>query len=99
MSTKQPNPTPTTDPPSTLRAMIYRGKQASENCPESVAQLLKSAYPNIQITFAGPDEAVEINEETLARVDVFAQPGGPGKSSSHIISHHPSLSSQRTLTY
>lgn len=64
--------------------MIYRGKQATENCPESVGQLLRSAYPNIEITYAGPDELVQINEETLAGVDVYAQPGGPGMSVAYV---------------
>lgn len=66
--------------PNQLHAMIYRGKQASEGCPESVGELLNSTYPNIQLTYAGPDEAVQINAETLGRVDIFAQPGGPGMS-------------------
>ena len=70
-------------PPRGLHAMIYRGKQATENCPESVGRLLKSTYPNIQLTYAGPGEPVQVNEETLARVNVFAQPGGPGMSASH----------------
>lgn len=60
--------------------MIYRGKQATENCPESVGDLLTFAYPKMQLTYAGPDELIQINEETLARVDVYAQPGGPGMS-------------------
>ena len=63
--------------------MIYRGKQATENCPESVGRLLKSTCPNIQLTYAGPGESVQVTEETLARVNVFAQPGGPGMSASH----------------
>jgi hypothetical protein len=69
-------------PPRGLHAMIYRGKQATENCPESVGRLLKSTYPNIQLKYAGPDEPMQINEKTLALVDVFAQPGGPGVSAS-----------------
>ena len=62
-----------------IRAMIYRGKSATEQCPESVALLLRSTFPNrVKITYAGPDEAVKINAHTLKHVDLFAQPGGPG---------------------
>ena len=64
-----------------VRAMIYRGKNASENCPESVGHLFKSAFPKVKVTYAGPDEKVKINAETLSQFDVFAQPGGPGMSS------------------
>ena len=61
-----------------IRVMIYRGANSSENCPESVAALFKSTFPNVTITYAGPDEQVKITAETLSQVDVFAQPGGPG---------------------
>jgi hypothetical protein len=76
--------------------MIYRGKQATENCPESVGRLLKSTYPSIQLMYAGPDEPVQVNEETLARVDVFAQPGGPGMSPSR--SRYQQATFEYTLT-
>lgn len=66
------------------RAMIYRGKAACEGCPESVETLLKQAYPTIDVIFAGPDEATHINSETLAQVEIFVQPGGPGMSTSII---------------
>jgi hypothetical protein len=61
-----------------IRAMIYRGKNASPNCPESVARLFKRTFPNVIITYAGPDEKVPINAGTLSGADVFAVPGGPG---------------------
>lgn len=64
-----------------IRAMIYRGKNASENCPESVGHLFKSTFPKVKITYAGPDEKVKINADTLSQTDVFAQPGGPGMCS------------------
>jgi len=62
------------------RAMIYRGKAACEGCPKSVETLLKQVYPTIDVIFAGPDEATHINSETLAQVEIFVQPGGPGMS-------------------
>ena len=59
-------------------AMIYRGKTACDGCPESIGELLKGVYPDIKVTYAGPDESTEINADTLRNVDVFAQGGGPG---------------------
>jgi hypothetical protein len=61
-----------------LNAMIYRGTSGCEGCSESVQVLLESAYPDINVTFAGPDEDVQINAEILRQVDIFVQPGGPG---------------------
>jgi hypothetical protein len=62
-----------------MRALVYRGPTACEGCPESLRDLLKASYPNINVTFAGPHEAVQINAETLSHVDILAQPGGPGE--------------------
>jgi hypothetical protein len=70
---------PNNDTSTPIRAMIYRGKNASENCPESVGHLFKSTFPKVKVTYAGPAEKVKINADTLSQVDVFAQPGGPGK--------------------
>ena len=72
---------PNNDTCQPIRAMIYRGKNASEQCPESVGRLFKSTFPKVKLTYAGPDEKVKINAETLSQVDVFAQPGGPGMCS------------------
>jgi glutamine amidotransferase-like uncharacterized protein len=65
----------TTTPP--LRIMIYRGANSTDQCPESVARLFKRTFPKVAITYAGPSEKVQINADSLSRVDVFAQPGGP----------------------
>jgi hypothetical protein len=61
-----------------IRAMIYRGKNSCDQCPESIAELFKCTFPKVNITYAGPDEDVQINADTLSQVDVYAQPGGPG---------------------
>ncbi|KAK5999368.1 hypothetical protein QM012_005493 [Aureobasidium pullulans] len=69
------------DPPKTqdesLNAMIYRGANGCEGCSESIQALLQAAYPEINVTFAGPDEEVKINAETLRDMDMYLQPGGP----------------------
>jgi hypothetical protein len=61
-----------------IRVMIYRGKNSCDQCPESIAELFKCTFPKVNITYAGPDEDVQINADTLSQVDVYAQPGGPG---------------------
>ena len=71
-----------------IHAMIYRGKMASENCPESVGHLFRSTFPKVKVTYAGPDEKVKINADTLNQVDVFAYPGGPGMCSQDTNSQH-----------
>jgi hypothetical protein len=63
---------------SQLRAMIYCGKSSCDGCPESVQNLLETAYPNIKVVFAGPREKTHINAKTLSQVDIYVQPGGPG---------------------
>jgi hypothetical protein len=63
---------------SQMKAMIYRGKSSCDRCPESIQNLLETAYPNINVVFAGPKEKTRINAETLSQVDIFIQPGGPG---------------------
>lgn len=63
-------------------ALVYRdtsGKTASTGRPESISDLLVVASPNINVTFAVPTEDVQLHADTLSRVDIFAQPGGPGR--------------------
>jgi glutamine amidotransferase-like uncharacterized protein len=64
-----------TTPP--VRAMIYRGANSTDQCPESVARLFKRTFPKVTITYAGPAEKIPITTSTLSKIDVFAQPGGP----------------------
>ncbi|KAM0696893.1 hypothetical protein Q7P36_002964 [Cladosporium allicinum] len=60
-----------------LHALVYRGPTASEGLPESLRDLLVASHPNINVTFAGPNEPVKINAKSLSHVDILAQPGGP----------------------
>ena len=70
-----------------LNAMIYRGTNGCEGCSESIQALIQSAYPGINVTFAGADEDVKINADTLRDMDMFLQPGGPGQyhPASHVV--------------
>ena len=58
------------------KALVYRGKNSCDGCPEAVANLLKSSPSKFQVKFAGPDEKIKITEATLSQVDVWAYPGG-----------------------
>lgn len=39
--------------------------------------MLETSSLHFEITYAGPDEDVQISAETLSGMDVFVQPGGP----------------------
>ncbi len=56
-------------------ALIYRGPATSEDCPESVATLLENNY---KIVHVGPEEEVDVDEETLSTAALYVQPGGHG---------------------
>jgi hypothetical protein len=66
------------DSNSTPKALIYRGPAACDGCPESVAALLQSSATKFAIQYAGPNEKIDINAESLSKVDLFVQPGGGG---------------------
>jgi glutamine amidotransferase-like uncharacterized protein len=55
---------------------IYRGPAGCEDCSENVKQALLRLSPDYQIDFVGADEAVDITPQTLARYDLYVQPGG-----------------------
>ncbi|MGY2399679.1 BPL-N domain-containing protein [Pseudomonas sp. SDO5271_S396] len=55
---------------------IYRGPAGCEDCSENVANALRRLHPDYQIDFVGADEAVDITPQTLARYDLYVQPGG-----------------------
>lgn len=61
------------------KALVYRGPAVCEGCPESVADLLKDSPWNFTVSFAGPNEDIDVTEKSLKDVQVFAFPGGPGK--------------------
>jgi hypothetical protein len=63
-----------------LRAIVYRGPASGEGLSEAVAQLLESSPRKFKVQFAGPGEAIDVSAESLKTVDLYAQPGGPGKS-------------------
>lgn len=60
------------------QALVYRGPEACPGCPEAVGLLLESSPSKFRVTYAGPDEEVDITADSLRETDVYAQPGGPG---------------------
>lgn len=60
------------------QALVYRGPAACEGCAESVAQLLSTSPSAFNVKYIGPGEDIDINSQTLAWADVYAQPGGGG---------------------
>lgn len=68
--------------PRPTRALVYRGPASSEGCPEAIAKLLQSSNHRFEVTYAGPDEDVDISAETLADYDIYAFGGGEGEPNS-----------------
>ncbi|KAH7142151.1 hypothetical protein EDB81DRAFT_797948 [Dactylonectria macrodidyma] len=62
---------------SSSKALVYRGPAACPGCPEAIAKLLKSSPWEFHVTYAGPDEDVDVDENSLKGVQVYAQAGGP----------------------
>ncbi|OIN48364.1 BPL-N domain-containing protein [Pseudomonas costantinii] len=55
---------------------IYRGPAGCNDCSENVKKALQRLSPNYQIDFVGADEAIDITPQSLARYDLYVQPGG-----------------------
>ena len=55
---------------------IYRGPAGCDDCSENVAKALERINPNYRIDFVGADEPIDITPQTLARYDLYVQPGG-----------------------
>lgn len=55
---------------------IYRGPAGCDDCSENVAKALHRLNPGYQIDYVGADEAIDITPKTLARYDLYVQPGG-----------------------
>jgi hypothetical protein len=65
-------------------ALVYRGPAACDGCAESVAHVLRTSASRFDVTYVGPNEDVDITNESLSQADVYCQPGGGGKSLARI---------------
>ena len=52
------------------RVAVYRGPAACDGCPESAADLFESAWDDVDITYVGPKEDVDISKKSLKDFDV-----------------------------
>ena len=58
-------------------ALVYRGKAARpKECSAAVAQLLRSSRWGFDVRYVGPKEELPLTPDVLARVALYAQPGG-----------------------
>lgn len=62
------------------KALVYRGPAAGPGLSEAVAGLLESSPQKFQVQYVGPNEAINISQQSLSDVALYAQPGGPGTS-------------------
>ncbi|WP_083471138.1 MULTISPECIES: BPL-N domain-containing protein [unclassified Rhodococcus (in: high G+C Gram-positive bacteria)] len=75
------------------RALVYRGPASQPGCPEAVADLLSSSAWNFDVHFVGPDEKLQIDEQTLHSAALYAQPGGGDLDGAftHLRRHVPAI--------
>lgn len=57
-------------------ALVYRGPAACDGCAEAAANLLSRQRQDFVIRYIGPRERVQFSAETLARAQLYVQPGG-----------------------
>ena len=60
------------------KALVYRGPAVCTGCAEAVGHLLETSSFKFAVTYAGPNETVDVTSESLAGVQVYAHGGGPG---------------------
>jgi glutamine amidotransferase-like uncharacterized protein len=57
-------------------ALVYRGPASSLGCPESAAALLASSPMRFQVRYCGPHEELPLAAASLAKAQLYVQPGG-----------------------
>ncbi|MFV0434828.1 MAG: BPL-N domain-containing protein [Leucobacter sp.] len=57
-------------------ALVYRGPASCDGCAEAVAVILEASERDFIVRFVGPGEEADVTPETLARADLYVQPGG-----------------------
>ncbi len=59
-----------------VRVAVYRGPAACEDCSQTAKQAIERLGGHYQVDFVGAHERRDITANTLARYDVYVQPGG-----------------------
>ena len=57
-------------------ALVYRGPAACDGCAEAAANLLGRQRQHFVVRYIGPRERVQFSAQTLARAQLYVQPGG-----------------------
>ena len=57
-------------------ALVYRGPAACDGCAEAAANLLGRQRQDFVIRYIGPRERAQFSTQTLARAQLYVQPGG-----------------------
>lgn len=65
-----------TGPDGFVHVAVYRGPAGCEGCSEAAQRAIEGSDARYRVDLVGPDEAIDISAETLARYDLYVQPGG-----------------------
>lgn len=60
----------------TLHVAIYRGVASCDRCAKTVKSAIQKLGIKSQIDFVGPNERIDITDQTLRHYDIYVQPGG-----------------------
>jgi len=55
---------------------VYRGQAGCDGCSEAVKSAIESLDARYRVDIVGPNEPLHILNETLAKYDIYIQPGG-----------------------
>lgn len=59
-----------------VRVAVYRGPAACDACSAAARRAIEQAGARYQVDYVGPRERIDISEASLARYDLYVQPGG-----------------------
>jgi glutamine amidotransferase-like uncharacterized protein len=59
-------------------ALIYRGPAGCAGCSEAAAALLQSSKWGFDVRYVGPNESLQLSDQTLKMATLYVQPGGDG---------------------
>lgn len=59
-----------------VRVAVYRGPASCDHCATAARRAIEKTDARYQVDFVGPDEPIDISDASLARYDVYVQPGG-----------------------
>lgn len=59
-----------------VHVAVYRGPAGCEGCSEAALRAIEGSDPRYRVDLVGPDEPIDVSAETLARYDLYVQPGG-----------------------